>query len=453
MPEQDHDRLEQFFRKAANRPEVAFNEEDWKKLERRLDAVAATETAPTAAARKGLVISVLLLLTVAVGIALRSGILGLTKQAKQSPPKKEQVVGSPSPGITDEPVRGDAGKDLDGATDHEKSGSEPRRRIAVEVEEDSHHNDQTKLEQPAVSQEVNIRTGQGEPGSIGTNHDQASANPERPERLEKDNITRELKVSDTLAQANKQEAVVELPGAEEADAPGVETMVKEKHASDQKEHVATPRLSLLLSYAPDFSATSLNRYSAPGRAYGAMIHYHAWGRWSLSAGVIQNSKQYTGDGEDYHPPAGYWKYYTNGIIPESIDGSCMILEFPVMVQYTLRTSNRNRWILGAGASSYLMQSESYRYTFEEPNPGAKEGWKSKSSSSFLFNMMNFTVGYEYELIPGLMLGIEPYVKIPLEKIGWSNLKLYSTGASITLRYTLIRKQQAIPLTANSRGPD
>src|SRR5688500_14079853 len=41
MPEPDNDRLEHFFRKAASKPDVTFNEEDWKKLEARLDAEGA----------------------------------------------------------------------------------------------------------------------------------------------------------------------------------------------------------------------------------------------------------------------------------------------------------------------------------------------------------------------------------------------------------------------------
>lgn len=183
-----------------------------------------------------------------------------------------------------------------------------------------------------------------------------------------------------------------------------------------------------------------------------MIHYHALNRWSLSVGVIKNNKEYTGAGEDYQPPKGYWKYYTNGVIPSSIDGSCSVLEFPVMIQYTIARTGNSRWVAGAGTSSYLMLSESYRYSFEQPNPGAKEGWDSRSSSRFLFNMANFTVGYERRVLPGLMIGIEPYVKVPLEEIGWSNLKLFSTGASITLRYTIVGRQM-ISTPARSRGPD
>ena len=451
MPEQEHDRLEDFFRKATNRPDVAFNEEDWKKLEARLDAAGQAETAPVASSRKGFkafVIAALLLSTVAVWIGSTTDMFHNNGQEKTSVRKENAVL----PPAEDTQRRDDATQTETASEHAREQGFEDRNATtskqdgqSVDVRE-TPKREMNAPDQNIPDKELVARIGPPVDHAVGNGASQIF----KP--LAHDKILRELIVLQPLVQRVKQEAVVELPGAEEADAPGAETMVKEEHASDKKEHVATPRLSLLLSFAPDFSATSLDRYSAPGKAFGAMIHYHAWTRWSFSAGIIKNTKQYTGDGEDYHPPAGYWKYYTNGIIPESIDGSCSILEFPVMVQYTISTSRKHRWLLGAGASSYLMQSESYRYRFEEPNPGAKEGWDSRSSSRFLFNMMNFTVGYEYQVVPGLMLGIEPYVKIPLEKIGWSNLKLYSTGASFTLRYTLISRKRA-PLNVHSRSPD
>lgn len=271
--------------------------------------------------------------------------------------------------------------------------------------------------------------------------------------LPNEKIDRELvRISPASNEGYKQKAVVELPGAEEEKTREAGAAIEEEQASDQMKHVATPRLSLLLFYAPDFSGTSLGDYSAPGRAFGVMLHYHLLNKWSISAGVIKTQKQYTGNGEEYRPPTGYWKNNTNGIIPETIDGSCSILEFPLMAQYTLHNRGKNRWLAGAGVSSYLMESESYVYYFDQPNPGAKERWDSRGSSRFLFNMVNLSVGYERQVMPGLMLGLEPYVKIPVEEIGWTNLKLFSTGASITLRYTVLRKNNlAIP--ARSRPPD
>ena len=123
-----------------------------------------------------------------------------------------------------------------------------------------------------------------------------------------------------------------------------------------------------------------------------------------------------------------------------------------MIQYTAIDNGKSRLNAGAGLSSYLMQTESYRYHFQQPNPGAKEGWDSRGSSRFFFNMLNFTIGYERQVAPGLLLGIEPYAKIPLEEIGWSNLRLFSTGASVTLRYIVLRKENLSP-PARSRAPD
>lgn len=450
MPEQEHDSLEQFFRKAAGGPQVSFNEDDWKKLEARLDAVAAGGKVPSAGAKtyvKALVIAALLVSSIAVWVSSTSDVFDNSIEVEASAERGERPSPSNAGKSHVPPDASDhVGERVESNPGDKHQNSSPTTTTSEMSRKPAEH--PPSLE-PRI---VNLHGEEQGSTRFAGPADGASGAPYGLPSLDKDKIMRELIVSHALARQVRQEAVVELPGAEEAGTPGAKTMVKEEHASDQKEHVAIPRVSLLLSFAPDFSGTSFDRYSAPGKAFGAMIHYHAGKRWSIAAGVIKNDKQYTGDGEDYEPPRGYWKYYTNGIIPQTIDGSCSILEFPVMVQYTIRSSSKDRWLVGAGASSYLMQTESYRYTFSEPNPGAKEGWNSRRSSQFLFNMMNLTLGYEHQVMPALMVGVEPYMKIPLEKIGWVNLKLYSYGASVTLRYTVIRRRTAGP-TMLGRGPD
>ena len=465
MPEQDNDSLEQFFRKATERPDVTFNEDDWKKLEARLDAadvvkpVTGTDGHRTVTA---VVVAILLLTIGGIWLGSRQDVFDRTQTENQpalsddkTPAENKTNPSSPSssresesilaeePIILKEEASGDPGLSTAGKSDKSpgvvtenalNENIDPVKRIeqnnqALSGQLDMHVN---------KSREIAPRSSTGE----------------IPVSLNRHKIDEELiKISSANAERNKQEAVVELSGAEEADTPGVQNMVEEEHASDHEKHVAMPRLSLLLSFAPDFSSTSMEPYTGPGKAFGALVHYHFKGRWSVSAGVIKNQKIYTGDGEDYKPPTGYWKYYTNGIIPQTIDGSCSILEFPLMVQYTFAGGGRNKWLVGAGSSSYLMQSESYRYTFSEPNPGAKEGWDSRGSSRFYFNMLNITAAYERQVAPGLSFGLEPYVKIPLEEIGWSNLRLYSMGASITMRYMLIQKRHISPGAVRSRGPD
>ena len=455
MPEHDNDRLEQFFRKAAGRADVSFNEEDWKKLEARLDAADAgiivRKKSGTRVAA-AVMIATAVLLSGGVWLYPDDNIQQITETQTAVQELSEGIeLGAANESAKESPSDEDAnGNVRTPATQSEALPGQPsqppeyERKIGgrtpdavIGIADQARHDAEVAISPPAANE-----------GSVGVNENGFLA------VLNDETIRSDLTEISTaaIAERNKQKAFVKLPGAEEEDTNEAAATVEEEHASSQKKHVATPRLSLLLSYAPDFSSPSIAEYSAPGNAFGAVIHYHVKERWSFSAGVIKNFKQYTGYGEEYKPPKGYWKYYTNGIIPESIDGSCHILEFPVMVHYTLTRTEKNRWTIGAGASSYLMQSESYQYNFAQPNPGAKTGWDSQRTSRFLFNMVNFTVGYEHQVIPGLMIGIEPYAKIPLKEIGWSNLKLFSTGASVTLRYTILRKDN-LPIPRRSRGPD
>lgn len=435
MPELDNDRLEHFFRKAAAKADVSFNEADWVEMERRLDAVDATRAlaGKKAAGRWTLTLVVGLLVSGAVWLTYElagpSDITSISEIVESN----SAVAPSVEHALTPLPQEMTVQPATEGSSGTEKTPknfeSDSRPLDVLDVVQQP-PTSSPRGDDPVVSGVVD-GVSQGDESSLS--QELSRILPDDPER-------------------NKQKAVVELPGAEEEETREARTMVHEEHAAEREKHVAAPRLSLLLSYAPDFSGVSMGLSSTPGNAFGAVLHYHLTSRWSFSAGAIRNYKVYSAAGEEYSPPKGYWKYYTNGVIPETIDGSCSILEFPLMIQYAAIETPTSRVNVAVGASSYLMQSESYRYHFADPNPGSRDGWDSRGSSRFLFNMLNLSVGYERQIAPRLMLGIEPYAKIPVEKIGWSNLKLFSSGAAFTLRYTLVQRKNA-PIAARSRPPN
>ncbi len=455
MQEHNSDRLEEFFRKAAARPDVSFNEDDWKKLEARLDAEEGALIPPRATGLKvaaGVLIAAVLLISGGLWLNSHYQLVERVPEETSEKPEADQRPSDPhlQPQAAQSGVNAqDASKNMEAA--------------GITLSEATSVGQNRSLEKraavyPDLAGEPGIRQlpdGSADQKDVVKFVDESIHenvnNNETGARPASENIHELTPISPAIAVKIKQKAVVDLPGAEEEDRREAHASVKAEHASVQKEHSTAPRLSLLLSFAPDFSTTSLSSYSGPGKAYGGIVRYHILNRWSVSAGVIKNDKKYTGSGEYYNPPTGYWKRNTNGIIPSTIDGSCSLLEFPLMIQYTVLEKGHNRWIAGAGASSYLMQSEAYQYNFEEPNPGAKAGWSSKGSSRFFFNMVNFAIAYEHQVAPGLMVGLEPYVKIPIEEIGWSNLKLFSTGASVTMRYTFLRKSTSLPTV--SRPPD
>ena len=461
MSEQDHDRLEEFFRKASVRPEVPFNEDDWKKLEARLDAadLSAVSNVKKVGGKmiSAMVAGVILLFVGGVWVGSRYELGDLqsndaaSELSNQGRAITESTDNQPYGPAENTASEKDAASQI-GDGKPESSATEKISDPQASVETERYVKD--ILTDRAPNESLS-RTGDADDAVANENPAVKEGKilsdaPAKTTTLHDGKVFGDLiSMSTANAEKIKQRANVDLPGAEEGDTGEANAIVTEEDASVKR--VVTPRLSLLLSFAPDFSSTS-NQYAAPGKAFGAMIQYHFLKKWSLSVGVIKNNKKYTGDGEDYQPPKGYWKYYTNGIVPYSIDGACTVLEFPLMLQYTIATNGKNRWLAGAGTSSYVMLDESYHYYFDRPNPGANDGWESRSSSKFFMNMLNFTVGYERQVFPGLMIGIEPYVKVPLEAIGWSNIRLFSTGASFTLRYKFSGKMSN-PLPVYSRGPD
>jgi hypothetical protein len=460
MSAPSNDQLEEFFRKAAAGPEVSFNEKDWKKLEARLEAQEAAAPRPKMGAGKwaaAVFVASGILFSVGFWLNSRYEIVERVPESSSAAPFHAKSADGLTDQVAAPSVKNDAmQKDQveigqGNETTHSLSGSEIAPTAADNF---VFHNNRVRSENLKAGNTLTVPSpidktlAPAVPEYVSNHYVPAGIVWLNDEKISGEFMTK----SPGRAVKIKQKAVVDLPGAEEVDRREAGANVSVEHASVQKQHLAAPRLSLLLSFAPDFSSTSFGEYSGPGKAFGASLRYHVGNRWSVSFGAIKNYKQYTGSAEYYSPPKGYWKRNTNGILPSSIDGSCSLVEFPIMIQYAVIDNGRSTWVVGAGASSYLMQSESYHYNFEHPNPGAKEGWQSGATSPFMFNMINFTLGYERRILPGLVMGIEPYAKIPVERIGWSNLKLFSTGASITMRYILLQRRTRA-LAKESRPPD
>ena len=459
MPEHGNDRLERFFKKVSGRPDISFNEADWKKLEERLEA-KETRSSVTRRNRNRIAGATVL------GIFLMGGLywISLTdtefnravtsdnNNASTTKSTKEDANVTPPSSQIDMPL--------------EKKSNERsvvRSNVSNLSKQDAHE----KVQEQSASLSNNLtmdnsqyiegKTNEQVPameeskGTNGATQINIDEEPDlRPTPIiigasapfiiatqgnERNNID-DTKISPAIADKIKQKANMADSVVREKN----DVKVKDAYGSGLTEHPASPRLSLLLSIAPDFSTVAFDYYTDPGRALGLTLNYHVKRSWSFSAGAVLSRKKYTGDGEDYQPPSGYWKYYTNGIVPGTINGTCNVLEIPVMVQYAIINKGKNRVLVGAGTSSYIMLDESYTYNFEQPNPGAKQGWSSDNESALFFNVINVTAGFEHRISPGFMIGIEPYLKIPLEGIGWSNMKLYSAGASLTVRYILLNQK-------------
>lgn len=202
----------------------------------------------------------------------------------------------------------------------------------------------------------------------------------------------------------------------------------------------TSSLSLTLMVGPDISSIGLEKVTTPGYSFGMMIHYNISKKFNIGIGALKSNKKYLGKGSDYNISADYWKYATNNVIPDEVAGQCAILEIPIELKFSFFTTQKTNLYFSGGSSSYFMLNESYQYSFDEPNPYASERWSSdKAEGKHLFNIINFSVGYERSLSEKFHIGIAPYIKVPVEEIGWSKVKFISMGTYFTLRYNLLNK--------------
>jgi hypothetical protein len=199
----------------------------------------------------------------------------------------------------------------------------------------------------------------------------------------------------------------------------------------------------MLSLSPDFSITDWDKFTTPGDAFGIAAYYTISRGFSISAGMVKSNKIYWDYGNEYKAvQADYWAKKTHGVVPDKIEGSCSVLEIPLGLQYYVATTKKSKLYLASTFSSYIMLKESYQYIFDTPNPGAAESWNAKKTSYSLFSIANLAVGYERSISDRMMIGVSPYVKIPMSGIGaWANVKLYSMGAAFTLRYQFQKKKK------------
>ena len=445
MSKKSEDNLESFFRKAVNQSDSSFMEQDWQAMEKKLDENPITASSP----RKRIRNTKIAVTTTAMAVLFAVYFFTLrTDQplvGEEGSTDKQAAAGIEVPEQGDNHEKNSAAALLPSTITPDDASSDAETRTnADEMVRRSGSSGQTEIISPEHERAM-PPTGLNEPAAWQpTDHD-ALANNEltKPEIETPENKpTPEGQPALTSEEATEKDPINQDPiGISETDA------LQNTHTEqrDDSKKLNRSRWNIALAIAPDFSTTSLKNYSSPGSAFGVLVGYQLHKRISINIGLMRSAKRYTGQGNEYEPPYGYWKARTNGIVPAEIYGSCRILEIPLIVQYDILQRNRSRIFAGGGISTYLMSDEEYRYNFSAPNPGADQGWSSEGAiSSYPLAIGHFSLGYERQISPRVNLGIEPFLKVPFAGIGWTDIQLFTTGAFVNIRYRIGRDPGPLP---------
>lgn len=179
----------------------------------------------------------------------------------------------------------------------------------------------------------------------------------------------------------------------------------------------------------DATSIKLQKVDALGYSAGVLLGYDLGRKWSIETGLFMDKKFYYTKGEYFNKSHLYMPSYYS---LTSVTGNCRMWEIPVTAKYTIRQTATSSFFTTAGASSYIMKREAYDYDYKNTTTG-QEGSYYKSytnSSRKFFSVVHLSAGYSLQLGRIGDLRIEPYLKIPVQKVGVGQMPITSAGLQV-----------------------
>ncbi len=188
---------------------------------------------------------------------------------------------------------------------------------------------------------------------------------------------------------------------------------------------------LIFSAGPDASYTKDGK---PGRVIpvtGAGIGYLYKERFSIRAGFYNAAKIYSAAPDAYKAPASFYNYYPFLV---NVEANCRVYELPLSLGYHFGARKNHSWFASATLSSYLMKRETYNYSYKTSAWGSvqQRKWNLYNDNKHYFSILGFSAGYQRKITDRISFIAEPYLRVPVQGVGYGNVKLNSAGILFSL---------------------
>lgn len=182
----------------------------------------------------------------------------------------------------------------------------------------------------------------------------------------------------------------------------------------------------------DLNGVGSFQHSSVGGDFGFTVTARITDKWSISTGAIYAKKPYTIAYDQYRPGSKYQP----SVQPDKVHADCRVLDIPVTISYTFLKRKNDSFSLGTGISSYLMLREDYYFQYANSyNQGFNE-LSIVNRNRHWFGVVNLQASYERQIRTGLSIGFGPYLKLPVDDIGYGRVKLQSAGLAVTVNWHL-----------------
>lgn len=186
-----------------------------------------------------------------------------------------------------------------------------------------------------------------------------------------------------------------------------------------------------VTLGPDLNVAPSMNYGKIGFNAGVLAHYYFNKHWFVTTGAVYSKKIYGATDKDYNM-SGYPNTY--GLV--KVNANCDVLDIPVNANYTFLEVKNNTVSATLGLSNYFMLKEKYQYIYKTYPTMEKT---VENENQHYLAILNVGALYQHPAGRKLIIGVQPYAKIPLRGVGLGQVKLYSAGVS--LQVNLVGKKR------------
>lgn len=423
MPENNNhnDPFDDLFKRNEDPVDIPFREEDWLKLEKKLDAYDAKS-----------------LYRHRLGYVLAAAILLISMMGYLTSDNRLQLHEAES--LADQQITSND-EQLD-TKEQSDSGALDSNENKLETETGASNK---ALEEPFSSEEY-ISNQRESSMSNSVVEDSSSTDRSAPaETIERSEFLiamdcRECSIVDQSGRDQLELSVnferVVLPNLQSYNDKSIsDVSLKSREKPFGELHSALlSRFSIGVKAAPDLSTVGgLTNFQSPGYSLGFDIAYRINERFSVSTGIARSVVRYGAERGGYDTPV----YLNGGVVPDQMTGECILLDIPLGLRVNLLSFSGSRVFATGSLSSYIMLNEAYRFDTENSYDGTLGyNYNEDTGTSHFMSNAGLSIGYEYDLNSNFSIRFEPQIKIPIREVGVTNVRLFSLGSFFSLSYNL-----------------
>jgi hypothetical protein len=196
-------------------------------------------------------------------------------------------------------------------------------------------------------------------------------------------------------------------------------------------------LNFGLSFGPDYTDAGGITNNQLGNNIGITIGYYLTSKFSLNTGIFYSNKFFWAPGQKTGISNRSNQPWTAAAAPliDYINGAANIWEIPFTLRYDFAQSEKTKFFVNAGLSSYFIMKQTYINFFYSGQRLLAYKTYDDQQLNYWFKVADISFGFETDLGKGFSFQAEPFFKLPLTTMGVENLKLNSYGFLLSFRYS------------------